>query len=165
MWRRPVIYAIGLLTPALFVVELTVFAGTRLVHTGGDSDPFAPYEAIMPGQPTTALEQYPCQFERASELDTDATVCRIRPGEGIFSQVIVLFHGDRIWQVVFKMEGLRVGDLVQRWGYPDFNENQRGFLSLRGHGEMDAIIALRNPLRRFHYLFPLDWIVVETIEE
>jgi len=160
MRRRPIFYMVGFLTPALFAVELTVLGGMRLANTGEYPDPFAPYEAIMPGQPVAALEQYPCQFEKALDREPEPSFCRIRPGEGVFSEVIVLFYNDKIWQVVFKTEVLRVGDLVQRWGYPDFNDDNGVYFSLQGHGAMDAVIALRNPMRRFNFLLPVSSLVL-----
>ena len=62
----------------LFMVEVAVLAGIRLVYAGPNSDPFAPYEAIMPGQHPSVLDQYPCQFEKGFELDVKPTICWIR---------------------------------------------------------------------------------------
>ncbi len=162
MWRRPVFYAIGLLTPALFVVELTVLGGTGLANTRGYPDPFAPYEAIMPGQPTTALEHYPCQFERVYAMETEPTVCRLRLNERIFDEVIVQFYGDKIWQVVFKPEGLHFGELVQRWGFPDIDAIYPHSVYMHWGETVYATISPIDTRRRSSYLLPVyDPIVVE----
>jgi hypothetical protein len=154
---------VGLIIPCLFAVQLTILGGTRLVYAGGYSDPFAPYEAIMPGQPTRALESYRCQFERAYELETEATICRIYPDNSIFSQVSVLFHGDRIWQVVFKPEGLSFGYLVQRWGSPDdIAASNRHSINLIWDNSVYAVLSSIDTGKRVNYLLPVyDAIIVE----
>jgi hypothetical protein len=161
MWRRPVFYVPGLILSILMVVELTSLSAEHLLYPGGHSDQFATYDAIMPGQPITALNWYPCYYEKGLERDLEPTLCHIRPGKGIFSEVIVLFHSDSIWQVTFKTEALTVGDLVQRWGFPDVHHDNQGvlFLQWRG-GSVYAVVSPDTHKRRFSYLMPVYSVIV-----
>src|SRR5690348_2535700 len=82
MWR---VMMIGLrLTVILCVAEGVMLAGSWQVPY----DPFAPYEAIMPGQPSDALEHYPCNIYRD---DASTIYCTFTLKEGPFNSVSVQY--------------------------------------------------------------------------
>ena len=166
MGRRSILYGVALMILILSVVELTMLMTARLMDVGQNPDPFTPYEAIMPGQPSAALGQYPCHFEKGLDRDSEPTLCRIRPEGGIFSEVIALFQdADRIRQVTFKPEALHVGDLIQRWGFPDIRDDNREFVYLRWRrGVVYAVVSPDTQARRFSYWLPVYSIILSEAE-
>jgi hypothetical protein len=163
VWRLLAIYAPVLFSLFSFTAELMVIGGARLIFGGTYIDPFAQYEAIMPERPTTALEQYPCQYERVFERDPQPTICRVHPTDSIFTEVIVYFHSDRIWRVVFKPQGLRFGELVQRWGTPFTRAISGHSLHMQWGMTVYTIIPLSDTKGHLSYLQPVyNPIVVEN---
>jgi hypothetical protein len=104
--------AVGL-TATLFTVGVVVLAGSRQAYR----DPFAPYEAIMPGHSSETLKQYPCVTW------TDAATtrpCNIALKEDHFDYVQVDYDDHIITQLAFIVHSgsLRLSDLILCWGWP-----------------------------------------------
>lgn len=165
VWRRPIFYVPLLIILVLAAIELAGLGAMRLVYPGGYPDPFAPYAAIMPGQPSAVLSHYPCHFEKQLERSFEPILCRIRPKDGVFSEVVAHFQNDRIWQVEFKPEGLRVGDLVLHWGIPDLGQDDGGLIYIRWHGgTVYAVVSPDSQKRQYNYLLPVYSIILTQDE-
>jgi hypothetical protein len=95
-------------------------------------DPFASYDAIMPGQPMTAAALYSCSVSYLpSEIAYRVFYCQIHPRNGLFLSVSIIGQDDTIRALSFGVQGLRVGDLVQRWGRPDVVQKRRRYYLIR----------------------------------
>lgn len=88
--------------------------------------PVAAFEAfadIMPEQPLTALEDYPCSLHFSQYTDDyypiTTSSCQMSPKSGPFTYIGVTGNLLEIRSVVFRVQGMRAGDLVARWGPPD----------------------------------------------
>ena len=159
MWRQAVLSVFLPLLLIIIALEMSLLGGMQLVFAREYLDPFAPFEAIMPGQPSGALSQYSCRIEQTPKLIDDLSICRIYPGEGPFYQIVVVFD-HRILRIVFKTERLRVGDLIQRWGRPDVTRNGRGDFYIEWHKALYAVAAPLSFRGRFSYLLPVDLLVI-----
>ena|SRR5258708_2634381 len=108
MWRI-VMICVGLMG-LLSGTEIVMLAGTRQPYR----DPFTPYEAIMPGQPAEALQQYPCNLYRD---ETSTAHCTFALQEGPFDFVQVVYDHTITW-IGFTVHpgNLYLGDLIQCWG-------------------------------------------------
>lgn len=157
MWRWPV-----LLISVLFAVELLVVGVTRLVYFEGIPDPFAPYAAIVSGQSVGALQPYPCKLQELAGMRNALAYCEIHQSEGSFERVIVTVNINTasIQQLTFRARGLRLGDLVLRWGRAYTVERYRGGTVARWRGGGYAFISSAgNSL----YLAPVNSIVIGQV--
>jgi hypothetical protein len=109
MWRMLITRV--WLTIILSLVAGAVLAGTRqALH-----NPFAAYEAIMPGQPSANLENYPCN----TYGDDTSTVCTFSLKEGSFRSVAVGYDHTIKWISFTVRSGrLYLSDLILCWGRP-----------------------------------------------
>jgi hypothetical protein len=110
----------GLIVTISFVVVLIVVGGVDVLHADDYVDPFAEYNALMPGQPATAIAGFACSklYHHAYEYDP-ITYCQIRPKDGPIVLISVSSREDKIQRISFSMNGMEFGDLVMRWGRPN----------------------------------------------
>jgi hypothetical protein len=117
MWRRSILYVL-LLAVTLFALEMTVLAAAELAYPGGHPDPFAPLEAMMPGQSIDTSAFSLCLF-RELRLGRDRRgYCQSSPDDGLSLSMMVSAQTDVIQALSFSGGHFRFGDLVRRWGYP-----------------------------------------------
>jgi hypothetical protein len=113
---------ISLVLPIYGVVIVTL-TGTALIFPDGYPDPFAPYDAIMPGQSIKALENYPrCHLSPVIfiyGIPGTQSACRIPLVDAPFYMIDVTADKDTIQSLWFGAEHLQVVDLVREWGTPD----------------------------------------------
>lgn len=109
---RLIMICVGL-TGIFFAAGAVALAGSRQAY----HDPFAPYEAIMPGQPSEMLKAYPCNIYRD---DVATQHCTFSLKEGPFDSVHVIFDHDAIKWIGFNVRqgSLHLSDLVLCWGKP-----------------------------------------------
>jgi hypothetical protein len=141
-----------------FAMGLMVLGVARLGFAGRDSDPFAPYDAIMPGQSSAVLNDFPCKFYSDSLVQYAPTLCTIRAAQGDIKNVMILVD-DQISQVSyvsFISESLRYGDLVRHWGRPDVIRKIGMSLFLDWGIGVHAVIQLDNPNRQQDYLMEVN---------
>lgn len=111
------------------------------LYSEGYTDPFIAYESITPGQPTSALSQYPCVRPPTPSYLRAKPVCILYFDDGVFSKIVVSAAEDTIVGITFTGNGLELLDLVQRWGQPDYQwESYRG-KGLRWNIGVDAFTA------------------------
>jgi hypothetical protein len=142
-----------LVTLGLFGAMVGVLAGTILIYPGGYPDPFAPYDAIMPGQPIAALDDYSwCDPKHRSLAYNSITICPP------FEIVVAKFDSDTIQSVWFHTETLQVVDLVRHWGTPDsvHGEPERFTLCWR----KQKVFATTKSIARFTYQAPVSTVLV-----
>jgi hypothetical protein len=142
-----------LLALSSFVVALVlVFRSTE------NTDPFAVYDALVPGQPVAILDDYPCRFTPVPAEGLEGTVfCQIYPETGPICLVTVLGQGDTIQTLSFALDGIQVGHLAQRWGRPDAVQRGSGFMITRWG---NSIQATTQAFGWFTYLSRVDLVVV-----
>lgn len=164
MWRWPIFCALGLTILTLLVVELTLLEGTALAYSGGYPDPFELYEAITPGQPVGALQPYPCRWQEQVRIQAVMVYCEIAPQDGPFWRVMVFLslREAEIRQLIFGVDGLYLGDLVLRWGYPYVVEMYRrdSFIA-RWRGGVYAYIAPVGATGQYSYWSPVTSVSVK----
>lgn len=142
----------------LFVSQTAGVVGTKLAYMGVDSDPLAPYAAIMPGQPVEALENYSCNWYTEFFQTGSIGVCRSNSEDDHFSSVNVSVDDLTIQSLVFPVSGPTIGDLARYWGRPVIG-NYGGFYSARWYrGDYVVTAPLR---RRFSYWLPVRYLIVE----
>jgi hypothetical protein len=163
--RQSVYFIAVLMILILAMVGLVEVVVARQVNSDPYPDLFAAYDAIMPGQTSAALSQYPCHFEKGQH-DSEPTLCRIQPEDGIFSEVMVTFQSDdRIREVTFKPQVLRVGDLILRWGLPDIPTESREYVYLRWRARgIYAVVSPDTHTRRFSAWLPVYSIIVSKVD-
>ena len=162
MFRQPIIYIPVLMISVLLGVELALLAAAHLLSTGQPLDPFAPYEAIMPGQPSAELSRFRCVIEKDSQ---GTNICRIHFDGGIFSDVILFSSTeDRITEVTFMANGLRIGDLVDYWGYPEINHYKNFYiLSWQKQGARTIIASNSRKWSFLSAMSPVESIILTDI--
>jgi hypothetical protein len=91
------------------------------------SGPFDPYQALRPGAPNETLDQFSCPFlytmRRASQ---ETTYCRLYPLYSSIKSVHIISKDHQIRRVIFLMDGVVLGHLVEVWGRPDEVWQERG---------------------------------------
>jgi VCBS repeat-containing protein len=115
--RRRLIAVVLLLVLCLFGLLEGVLAGAELIFPGGYPDPFAAYDAIMPGQPSVALSDYACHTQYTPDTASQ-TICHIRSEDDLFRLVTVTVEDNTIRQLSFYIRGLQVVDVIRHWGPP-----------------------------------------------
>lgn len=106
-----------MLALVLFVTEATIIVVAQLPETTPTTDVFAPLAPLMPGQPMSALQYYPYTCGQVTAIAV--IICQIDLREISIGQVNVYVHDVTIQSLSLEDTGLRVGDLILRWGYPD----------------------------------------------
>src|SRR5215207_1819738 len=105
------------------VGEVVVFAAGRLSYR----DPFARYEALIPGQSVLAFGQPPCDLHPVTittaepiPQNVEVAYCVIYPIQSAAGSVYAYAYQDRFVRTsLLAMRDLYVGDVVLRWGQPD----------------------------------------------
>jgi hypothetical protein len=157
MWRLVVMVAP--LSLIFFAAQAMVLAGTRLAYPGESADPFAPYEAIMPGQ-LVALSNYPCD-PSTTDLYLQNVLCEIHPDSGPFVSVSSHIFNRRFVQTSFSSHDLSIGDVVSRWGRPDAITTTDGFFYVLWNNRgLIGIIDPIGPIGRFHYVLPIEYFTI-----
>jgi len=157
MWKVPVFGALGLIILTLLALELVVLGGTQVVYAKRYPDPFAPYEAIAPGQPVGALQSYYCRWQEQM-MKFMMVYCEIAPHEGPFGKVMVFasLREAEIQQLTFVAHELYLGDLMLHWGYPYVVETyRRDSFIVRWRGGIYAYIAPVRANGQYSYQSPV----------
>lgn len=155
---RLVVYLVvrGLLF--LSFAQLAVVGGMRLISAGDYSDPFAPYEAMMPGQPAQIPATCsPHLIYGASALEA---ICFTDCDECAIGSAIAAIYEGRIRDVWFYADKLYVGDVVQHWGWPDRIVKDYLYYYLLWDNGMRIVIDPVTPVGRFNYLKIVERVLV-----
>ena len=113
-----VFYLIKPLIPVLSLAVVVAASGSNLLYVGGGySDPFTPYEAMMPEQLVTTQGQL-CEPQIVPGY-VDTISCEVDPIDGHFNLVIANISNGRFVHIAFSANNLYIGDIVRRWGRPD----------------------------------------------
>lgn len=152
-------YTICALIGACFIFTvLTALALVNLTRPPDYEDPFAPFDRFAPGQPTAALAWGVCDTKYyVDDMVEGGFFCNIQPKDGPFRSITVAADGDRIAVVWFSASGLRVGDLVYRWGRPNTVQYLRHQATLRWTDGVYAVVRTRG---WYTLQSPIDFVLV-----
>ena len=106
--------ATGTLAGLIVTIKLV---GLLLVQ-GAYVDPFTRYEAIMPGQPMSALTAYNCSIIQPrinEQLNTSKFSCSLFPQDGTFDLIHVEGTNQAITEVTFYAANLNLGQVMLHW--------------------------------------------------
>jgi len=165
MWKLPVLYVSVSVLLILFLSEMMVLGGMRLANASGYPDPFAPYEAAMPGRSIDSAALFPCRF-REMRLVRDMTgYCQLHSDN---DTLLVTFtvQFDRFRRLSYRGGNFQFGDLVNRWGYPDGIETiatRNGVLVFHARWN-SGVYAIINPVQlsmRLNYFAPVYYLAIE----
>jgi hypothetical protein len=96
-----------------------VLAGAAWVYPYGYPDPFAPYEALMPGQPLPPeVDSHLCEIQFNVLGPYNSLICDLHPDDDHFLQIRIRVCQGIIQNVMFQARHVQIVDLVRRWGYP-----------------------------------------------
>jgi hypothetical protein len=162
--RRLVMISIFLIT-TLSTLEIVARAVGRLIY----QDPFAPYQAIMPGEPSSALEHYPCQRREGGMTGTQTTFCTFIPGEGPFDFVTIEYeYNGVIKQIGFSVQRNRLylGDLLPCWGKPislepEGSDFEKGYIDMHWGKHVYAGFDTLHYGSRLSYRLPIEYVSIE----
>lgn len=166
MWRLALIGVRLILV--IFVSQAAVLVGAGLVHTGEDSDPLAPYEAIMPGQPVENLEAFSCSWLSWLIEDFEGSgmgVCQTNSDDGHFSSVNVGNDNLAIQSLMFHVMGLSIGDLAAYWGPPVVVNYGGVYYRARWQRGGYQITANMRRSGRFSYWLPVYGLFIEEAQQ
>jgi hypothetical protein len=132
-----------------------------LLYPDGYPDPFTPYAAILPGNPTTVVTgQYSCDRELLAPVFQQEPVfevsgqssCVINANSDSFDRIIVTSRNGKIREVQFLAAKLQAIALIGRWGRPDrIRRSTEGYLLI-----WDVGVVARTPAGgQFSYLSPV----------
>jgi hypothetical protein len=151
----------------LFVLTTTLVAAAAVSKVlRGVAPPanlFAHYEALYPGQPMKALESFPCHMVPHPQdyLSHPKTLaCQFVPDNGPFTSITVYGAGETIRGVLFQVEALRVGDIIEIWGTPDQTNRYQHFYSMRWDstiyttGRTSGHVTLWSEVRQVLFMSP-----------
>jgi hypothetical protein len=137
---------------SLFTLALAVVTGARSVRLGLASDPFNPYEKLMPGTPTEGLAAFHCQTSSQPSAgpmaNTAQTPCSIIPPNGsLFHLVTVGVHHETISEVTFYSSYLQIDELMRHWGNPDstLRSDDRQSFTFRWNRDGYKAVAVMSP--------------------
>jgi hypothetical protein len=171
--------ASALLILILCVGEGAALAVGRLVY----HDPFAPYEALMPGRPIAPASRMfhfdaqpegdaPGTIRCVVNLDDPAFVSMTAPGttrcvvnldDPAFVSITATGTLDTFTQTVLHVTNLRVGDVVLRWGRPDSVTKYLYMFDLFWHDDgLSATIYPVGERERFNPGLPVEYLVISS---
>jgi hypothetical protein len=117
MLRRILITAIATVT---FVSVLTTVVGADLANPDEYHSPFEGYEALVPGQPASVLNHFPCSYISLAPYVLDESLyCQIRPEKGPIRMIGIVLRDYVIDHVSYTLDNVALADLVERWDRPD----------------------------------------------
>jgi hypothetical protein len=150
------------LTVIFFVSQVAVLAAHRLPYR----DPFAQYQSIGPGQPSTGLKAFPCTLPVQGPPNTTTAYCRFVPSNGPFGSVTIEYS-QSIKRIGFSVlpGRLYLGELIRCWGkpsgvQPDFSAPASGILNIHWN---QRYFASFDPVRygaRLSSFVPVSYIIL-----
>jgi hypothetical protein len=156
MWR---VLMIGVrLTIVLCGIEGMVLAGSAAYH-----DPFASYTTMMPGQPSTNLEIYPCNIYRDGAL---TEYCTFELKEGSFDSVAVEYdHVIKRIGFTVRPDRLHLSDLIVCWGAPtsvepNYRLNEIGRTDVHWSRQIFANLLADQKDTHLSYLLPIYYVSI-----
>lgn len=154
---RRLVKLCSVLMAVLCVGEAVVLAAARLTS----SDPFAPFERMLAGQPVSiaapACDLHPIQEVGPSIPDAGVSYCALYPVRGMFASISAYAYDDRFVKTSLRVVGdLYVGNLVLRWGRPDvILKDSDAFYVRWSEPGLYALIYPRGTGMHFHYWLPI----------
>jgi len=149
----------------LIIGQMAARGGARLTY----KDPFAPYQAIMPGQLANVLERYACDPPFTDKTSADTTSCLFKPEGG---PIIVIFvqYDHIIRRIGFSVRqgNLHLVDLTQCWGrptglVPDVSAYEMGLLDVHWGKQLYIVFdaVQYGDAGRLNYALPISYISIE----
>lgn len=155
--RKLILYLVVPLFLFLFVSELTLLEWIRVAYPGGHPDPFAPYEAIMPGHWAGETEDNSCDLRMIYGGYVETVYCDIDYIESPFISVYSSVYEGRIIQTFFGANDLYFGDMLRHWGRPNAVLNGEHYsVAFWDNQGLYAIIDSGMPIERLSYMLPVE---------
>ncbi len=150
----------------LFTTTVLVFAALLIpgwLNPHKIPDAFAPYDSITPGQPVSALNDYPCNYIYGYDYWTSGqSYCQITIPDGVIRSVTAIYKNDIIETLWFHTRGMHMADVAYRWGRPDILRVSRLFYI----AEWDSgIYATATTPGRFTLNSPVTFIALTRVPE
>jgi hypothetical protein len=124
--------------PTLLTAILLIFAALLIpgwINPHQAPDAFAPFDALAPGEPVSALGNYACSTVYGYDYWTSGqSFCQINVPDGPIHRVTVVYQSDTIQTIWFHTRRLHMADVAYRWGRP--NDLFVGRLFYVAHWEM-----------------------------
>jgi hypothetical protein len=156
MWRIS-----ARMTLVFFVTQVAVIAIWRIVYPTELPDPFAAYEAMMPGEFATGLENPVCNFQGGSGYRS-VLHCELQPQDSFFVSGVSNTHNGMFVFTTFIPNRLYIGDVIGHWGRPDDVKrlsDQSFYVRWHDH-RLIGIIDPVGPLTRFSYMLPIERLII-----
>ena len=134
--------AYSLIGVSLVLLTCAALTAVNAMRPAEYDDPFKTFDEIAPGQPLSVLAWGVCdsKYYLGDSYDRNFT-CLIDVDDGPFESVTLTASDTEISAICFYTTGLRVGDLVYRWGRPDTVQHFRyQYVSLRWKEGVYAIV-------------------------
>jgi len=157
--KRLAVMCIQVFIPVFFAIGISVRVGMGLLSTGRDSDPFVSYDALMPGQPLSAMEHFSCLFQQVGSIVGDVTFCQMRPPDGSFRSVIATLQSGSVQELTFQVQGLAIGDIIRHWGQPERITQDARYFYLTWKQGVYVLIEPVEPIRRFSLLISVKQLI------
>jgi hypothetical protein len=159
MWGQAILYVLVPLALTLSSGVLIVVGGATLAYPGGYPDPFATYEAVMPGRRVVALEEPPCDFQIIPGQIL-LMECDSFPATDHFVSIHAITQDGRFTAAWFYARNLVIADVITHWGQPDSVIHDENKFILRWDNGLRLVIHPVDPAGRFSYGLPVDWLQV-----
>lgn len=148
----------------LFVSQTVGVIGTRLAYMEDESDPLAPYAAIMPGQPVENLAPFSCSWQIDDLEGSGMGVCQTNSDDGHFSSLDVGDDNLAIQSLMFSVTGLSIGDLAGYWGHPTVVDYGGVYYHARWQRGSYQITANMRRNEGFSYWLPVYAVFIEQVQ-
>jgi hypothetical protein len=159
---HPLAAAAVIIAFAFFEIQMTIIAANALARPVGFADPFAAHEAIAPGQSASGLAQYGCDLQSDMWVRGGSTTCR---ADGQVNGLMLVSANSNnrqdIHQLSFRASNVYVGNLVERWGYPDSVKIRNGLYYASWDEGVTAYVDPVSVSAEFIDLLPVVLVVVE----
>lgn len=161
--RKLMLYLVVPQILLLFAAELMVLERMQVAYPGGHPDLFAPYQALMPGQPAAPYGNCAWRYQRIPGAAGEQIYCEVHPGEGAFISVYADVYNSRFVGISFYANDLYVGDIVRHWGWPDLIVKNGSQFYVRWDTGEYAVLDTMGGVERFQIMQPLARVMVGLV--
>ncbi len=157
LWGKQMLH-ISWITSATIAGFVVIIKLASVLQFGGDyPDPFTRYDAIMPGQPASALNPYHCQMIRNrlnGEIIPEHLTCMLLPKDGVFDIIAVDILNSQIKAIAFYVSNVELGDILLHWRPSDNIQVTRS--NVRWRNKYDIEVTGRD--LKYHSQVQIIWV-------
>jgi hypothetical protein len=167
MWATLLFTVSQVLVVVTASAPLVVIAAVHLAYPGEATDPFAPYESFLPGQPVAEHTLQLCHNHVSTNSvgstitssQTNSCTPELGRTPRIRSATVALRQG-MFRQVWFNTRDVTIGDIARRWGHPRVVGRGPQRFYVRWEGGLRGVIQTPEHAGRFSYLLPVEWLTI-----